>query len=77
MHYTFSFILFLEGFIYPFLNLVFFLHYFLHSAFNFLLLLEATLVSTAVPSFVYMFGGELPLQMLQLADHVWLGLSVG
>jgi hypothetical protein len=32
-------------------------------------------VRIAVPSFVRMFGGELSLQLLQLADHVWLGLS--
>jgi hypothetical protein len=32
---------------------------------------------TAVPSVVHRFGGELPLQLLQLADHVWLGLSLG
>ena len=27
--------------------------------------------------FARRFGGELPLQLLQLADHVWLGLSLG
>jgi hypothetical protein len=34
-------------------------------------------VRTAVPSFVRKFGGEMPLQLSQLADHVWLGLSLG
>jgi hypothetical protein len=44
---------------------------------------EATLVRTAVGQFVRMFGGELSLQLLQLADFVlawtiswlWFGLS--
>jgi hypothetical protein len=34
-------------------------------------------VHTAVLSLVGRFGGELPLQLLQLADHVWVGLSLG
>jgi hypothetical protein len=34
-------------------------------------------VHTVVPSFVHRFGGELPLQLLHLEDHICLGLSLG
>jgi hypothetical protein len=34
-------------------------------------------VGTAVPSFVHKFGGELSVQLLQLAVMFWLGLSLG
>jgi hypothetical protein len=33
-------------------------------------------VHTAVPSFVHRFGGELLVQLLQLAVTFWLGLSL-
>jgi hypothetical protein len=39
-------------------------------------------VHTAVPIFVRIFGGELSLQLLQLADHIlawtisWLGFGL-
>jgi hypothetical protein len=33
-------------------------------------------VHIVVPSLMRRFGGDLPLQLLQLADHVCLGMSL-